>query len=458
MQNAYTDIHALIDNHMSTPIDPIERQELKNVPSQIISQLLTVSRRLSESSELSVVLSTVIDALRDLLHAERATVFEYDVDTNQLFTQVAHGIAKSGPGVIRFSADRGIAGAAAQSKQLIHIPNAYAEARFNQDIDKSTGFRTRNMLAVPLIDHEGNLVGVAQVLNSCNGPFTDQDQEIALGLSAQAAVAIRRGRLMEDRMARERMERDLQAARSIQQSSYPSALPQMPNWQIAASGIPAEQCGGDAFDVIPLVNNVIVEPDQAPDEIVLLVADATGHGIGSALSAMQVRGMLRIGLRLKQGVRRIAEEANRQLCQDLPMGRFVTAWYARISLHNGVVENYAAGQGPIIHYRRRENDFITLPTDNAPLGVMIDDLTSDTTVITMHHGDIMIALTDGYYESQGTNGQQYQEQPVIDLVRKHRDESADFILRAINESLMDWTDGAPAADDRTAIILKRLLT
>ena len=104
------------------------------------------------------------------------------------------------------------------------------------------------------------------------------------------------------------------------------------------------------------------------------------------------------------------------------MGRFVTAWYARISLHNGVVENYAAGQGPIIHYRRRENDFITLPTDNAPLGVMIDDLTSDTTVINMHHGDILIALTDGYYESEDTNGQQYQEQPVIDLVRKHRDE------------------------------------
>ena len=458
VQNAYTDIYALIDTHMSTPIDPIERQELKDVPSQVITKLLMVSRRLSESSELSVVLSTVIDALRDLLHAERATVFEFDAEANQLFTQVAHGIAKSGPGVIRIPANRGIAGAVAQSKELIHIPDAYADPRFIHDIDKSTGFRTRNMLAIPLIDHEGSLVGVAQVLNSLRGSFTEQDQEIALGLSAQAAVAIRRGRLMEDRVARERMERDLEAARSIQQSTFPNALPPMQHWQVAAAGIPAEQCGGDAFDVIPLVNNVIVQPDQAPDEIVLLVADATGHGIGSALSAMQVRGMLRIGLRLKQGVRRIAEESNRQLCQDLPMGRFVTAWYARISLYNGVVENYAAGQGPIIHYRRRENDFITLPTDNAPLGVMIDDLTSDTTVITMHHGDILIALTDGYYESEGTNGQQYQEQPVMDLVRQHRDQSADFILRAINDSLMDWTAGAPAADDRTAIILKRLLT
>ena len=121
-----------------------------------------------------------------------------------------------------------------------------------------------------------------------------------------------------------------------------------------------------------------------------------------------------------------------------------------------MVENYASGQGPIIHYRSREDDFITLPTDNAPLGVMIDDTSSESTVITMHQGDILIALTDGYYESEGTNGQQYQEQPVIDLVRKHRDQSADFILRSINDSLMDWTNGAPAADDRTAIILKRL--
>ncbi len=442
---------------MSTPIDPIEQQELKNIPSQVITKLLMVSRRLSESSELSVVLSTVIDALRDLLNAERATVFEFDADANQLFTQVAHGISNTGSNVIRIPADRGIAGAAAQSKKLIHIPDAYADPRFNQSVDHSTGFRTRNMLAIPLIDHEGGLVGVAQVLNSSNGPFNDQDQEIALGLSAQAAVAIRRGRLMEDRMERERMERDLMAARSIQQSSFPRALPPMNNWQVAASGIPAEQCGGDAFDVIPLLNNTIVEPDHDIDELVLLVADATGHGIGSALSAMQVRGMLRIGLRFKQDVRSIAQEANRQLCQDLPMGRFVTAWYARVSLHNGVVENYAAGQGPIIHYRRRDNDFVILPTDNAPLGVMIDEESGDSTVITMHTGDILIALTDGYYESEGTNGQQYQEQPVMDLVRKHRDESAEFILRAINDSLMDWTAAAPAADDRTAIILKRLL-
>ncbi len=442
---------------MSNPIDPIEQLELKNIPSQVITKLLMVSRRLSESSELSVVLSTVIDALRDLLNAERATVFEYDAEANELFTQVAHGISKTGSGVIRIPANRGIAGAAAQTKKLIHIPDAYADERFNQNIDKTTGFRTRNMLALPLIDHEGGLVGVAQVLNSCHGPFTDQDQEIALGLSAQAAVAIRRGRLMEDRMARERMERDLQAARSIQQSSFPSALPPMQSWQVAATGIPAEQCGGDAFDVIPLVNNVIVEPDQSPDEIVLLVADATGHGIGSALSAMQVRGMLRIGLRLKQGVRRIAEEANRQLCQDLPMGRFVTAWYARISLHNGQVENYAAGQGPIMHYRRREDDFIILPTDDAPLGVMIHEPIAHSTVITMQPGDFLIALTDGYYESEGTDGSQYQEQPVMDLVRKHRDESPDFILKSIYTSLMDWTASAPAADDRTAIIVKRLL-
>jgi phosphoserine phosphatase len=74
----------------------------------------------------------------------------------------------------------------------------------------------------------------------------------------------------------------------------------------------------------------------------------------------------------------------------------------------------------------------------------------------MHPGDILVALTDGYYESEGVNGEQYQQKPVEDLVRKHRDRSPSEILQAINESLMDWTEAAPAADDRTAILLKRV--
>jgi sigma-B regulation protein RsbU (phosphoserine phosphatase) len=430
---------------------------LQGLPADAVAKLLAVSRRLAETGELADVLSTVIDALRDLLQADRATVFEYDATANELFTQVAHGLGgKTGPGVIRIPCGRGIAGAAATDRAIVNIPDAYADERFNREVDLRTGYRTRTILAIPLLDHEGGLVGVAQVLNRREGVFNATDEHVALGLAAQAAVAIRRGRLIEDRVARERMERDLMAARSIQQSSFPAALPPLQGWEIAAASEPAEQCGGDAFDVVPLVDGAIVEPDQLPHELVLLVADATGHGIGSALSAMQSRAMLRLGLRLRQGMDRIAGETNRQLCQDLPMGRFVTGWYARADLRSGRVECIAAGQGPILHYERATDTFHTLPTDLPPMGVIADDVPPERTVIQMQPGDMLLAITDGYFETEGTGGEQWQQERAEALVRSMRDASPEDILKACNEAMRTWSAGAPAADDRTAIILKRL--
>ena len=132
------------------------------------------------------------DALRDLLDADRATVFEYDPKANELFTQVAHGIGGAGdvPKVIRIPAGAGIAGAAASGKRIVNIPDAYEDARFNRAIDQKTGYRTRTILAIPLLDHEGGLVGVAQVLNRHQGAFDAADEQLAEGLAANAAVAI----------------------------------------------------------------------------------------------------------------------------------------------------------------------------------------------------------------------------------------------------------------------------
>jgi phosphoserine phosphatase len=432
--------------------NPVDTRDL---PPDAVAKLLAVSRRLAETANLEQVLSTVIDALRDLLAAERATVFEYDGNTDELFTQVAHGLGDR-DGTIRIPTTRGIAGAAATSRQIINIPDAYADDRFNREVDIRTGFRTRSILAIPLVDHDGGLVGVAQVLNREGGPFRVVDEQLAAGLAAQAAVALRRGRLIEDRVARERMERDLMAARSIQQSSFPRDLPAPPGWQIAAAGEPAEQCGGDAFDVVPLRRGEIVEPDAECDEMVLLVADATGHGIGSALSAMQARAMLRLGLRLRQPMDRIVSECNRQLCQDLPMGRFVTAWFARVHLHSGLVESVAAGQGPVLHYRRATDDFVTLPTDLPPMGVVPDDLPAERTELILQPGDVLAALTDGYFESQDPGGEQWMQQRCETLIRRNRDLSPAAMLAACNAAMTEWCRGAPAADDRTAIILKRV--
>ena len=152
-------------------------------------KLIELSRRLAATGDLQSILSTVIDALRDLLDADRATVFEFDPRTNELFTQVAHGIgdAADAPSVIRIPMGAGIAGAAATSKRIVNIPDAYADERFNRSVDQRTGYRTRTILAIPLLDHDGVMVGVAQVLNRREGVFTDEDEMLPEGLAANAA-------------------------------------------------------------------------------------------------------------------------------------------------------------------------------------------------------------------------------------------------------------------------------
>ncbi len=382
------------------------------MPPETAAKLLSVSRRLAESGALARILRLVIDALRDLLRAERATVFEYDAASDELFTAVAHGIgsadegaspldgAPAPPPTIRIPASKGIAGAAASKREPVNIPDAYADPRFNRAVDLTTGFRTRNILAMPLVDHERNLVGVAQVLNKEHGAFDSVDEEIAAGLAAHAAVAIKRGRLMEDRLARDRMERDLLVARTIQQQTFPSDLPHVAGIDVAAASVPADQCGGDAYDVLSLLGPSVCPPDGSPDAMLLLLADATGHGIGAALSSMQTRGMVRVGVRLGQPVDRIAIETNSQLCEDLPGGRFVTAWIARIEPSTGELESFSAGQGPLLIYRRDEDRFESLPTDGPPFGVFAWDEPVTVTRATVATGDIVLALTDGFFEAE----------------------------------------------------------
>lgn len=452
---------------MGRGADKLTDLDVSRMPPETVAKLLSVSRRLGESGDLESILGLVIDALRDLLRAERATVFEFDANADELFTAVAHGIGRrpesaspldglpEQPPMIRIPSNKGIAGAAASTRELVSIPDAYADPRFNRAIDLSTGFRTRNILAIPLIDHERNLVGVAQVLNKIDGSFDATDEAIAQGFAAHAAVAIKRGRLMEDRLARDRLERDLLVARSIQQQTFPSDLPNVPGFDVAATSVPADQCGGDAYDVLALANGAFCPPGGSADGALLLLADATGHGIGAALSSMQTRGMVRLGVRLGQAVSRIAQETNSQLCEDLPGGRFVTAWLARLDHTTGAVESFSAGQGPLLIYRRETDQFEVLPTDGPPFGVFAWDEAVTVTHTTLAIGDAILALTDGFFEAESREGVQFGQTGVEEIVRRHRDAPAGDLLRAIADAVLEHTSNAPPADDRTGIILVR---
>lgn len=427
-----------------------------------MKKLLEVARLLGASDNLAQILSVIIDAMRDALDADRATVFEYDPETDELFTTVAHGLTAGddAPAEIRIPSTAGLAGQCATSRAIINVPDAYADERFNRDVDKRTGYTTRSILCIPLLGVQGELIGVAQVLNKQGGPFDDSDEEIAGALASHAAVAIKRARMIEDRVVREKLEKELELAGWMQRQTFPEVLPALPGYDVAGWSRPADETGGDAFDVVGLVHNEgaldVGEPGGYADSALFLLGDATGHGVGPALSVTQARSMLRMGLRVGAPLERLAVQMNAQLHEDLPPGRFITVWLAFLDAHTHTLRGFSAGQAPLLHFRAGTDEVVELSADTVPMGIAPDLPIESPTDIVMEPGDLFVVLSDGFYEAATSSGEQFGTRRIAQLIREHASLPARDLLDRIRTQCDAFSAGEPQADDQTAVIIRRV--
>jgi adenylate cyclase len=158
-------------------------------------ELLTIAEAISTELRLDVLFTRIMAAATQLLDAERSTLFLYDSTKGELWSQVAEG---AGQKEIRIPSRAGIAGAAFTDGELLVVPDAYADPRFNRSVDLQSGFRTRNILAVPIIDKSGDRLGVVQILNKRGGAFSPMDLRRAKAFCAQIAIAIQNAQLFSD--------------------------------------------------------------------------------------------------------------------------------------------------------------------------------------------------------------------------------------------------------------------
>jgi phosphoserine phosphatase len=235
----------------------------------------------------------------------------------------------------------------------------------------------------------------------------------------------------------------------------PKLIPPCTGYDLAAYSLPAEQTGGDIYDLVAVALDDNVRADNGPS-LVLLLADATGHGVGPALSVTQVRAMLRIGVRLRADLDNVLAQINRQLCQDLGAERFVTAFLGLLDPSAHVVNYQSAGQGPLLHFRARDRKFFWLDSSMLPLG--IDENPGDDSMqrITLEPGDLVVLLTDGFYEFQNAGRDQFGKERVAEVILNHHHKSAREMLAELLNATRAFASGAPQLDDMTALIIKRL--
>ena len=145
--------------------------------------------------KLGSLLQKVMSEATRLLHSDRSTLFLNDEKTNELWSEVGQGLESM---QIRLPNHLGIAGAVFTSGKSINIPYAYADLRFNPAFDKRTGYFTRSILCVPIINKHGKVIGVTQVLNKRGGPYTAEDESRLRAFTAQISIALENAKLFAD--------------------------------------------------------------------------------------------------------------------------------------------------------------------------------------------------------------------------------------------------------------------
>ncbi len=158
-------------------------------------EFFSVVSEMTAEIDLGALLQKVMSEATRMLNAERATLFLNNEKTGELFSKVGLGLTAT---EIRLPNHLGIAGAVFTSRETINIPYAYADLRFNPAFDKKTGFFTRSILCVPVINKIGKIIGVTQVLNKRSGPFTAEDESRLKAFTAQVSIALENAKLFDD--------------------------------------------------------------------------------------------------------------------------------------------------------------------------------------------------------------------------------------------------------------------
>ena len=212
-----------------------------------LQSMVEASKVFNSTLDLAELLGKILELAKNITTAERGTLFLVDEETDEIWSMIAHGMEKE---EIRLPRGRGIAGHVALTGEIVNIPDAYADDRFDPEIDKRTGFRTRNILTLPIHNKAGKIIATLQLLNKAEGSFTEDDTDVLLTLSGQMAMSLENAQLHHDLLEKERLEREMALARGIQRSLLPETAPVIPGFDLAVLNEPCFEVGGDYYDFL----------------------------------------------------------------------------------------------------------------------------------------------------------------------------------------------------------------
>ena len=169
-------------------------EDIKDRKIQALMKLLHSATALSNEKNLDRLLELIMEKVTEALEADRSSLFLIDDQSQELWSKIAQ---KAEIKEIRFPIGQGIAGFVAKSSETVNIEDVYEDSRFNQEIDQKTGYKTNNMLCMPIENYQKKVIGVIQVINKHSGHFSSFDEELLGAFNGIAAAALENSLLIK---------------------------------------------------------------------------------------------------------------------------------------------------------------------------------------------------------------------------------------------------------------------
>jgi sigma-B regulation protein RsbU (phosphoserine phosphatase) len=392
--------------------------------------------RIGQEQQIEELVRLNADFARDLAGADRCSLWLIDAAANELWTKVAHGVES-----IRIPLGEGLVGACIQQDEVLLINDISSEPRLLRKIDQGSGYRTEQVLCVPL-RADGRVIGALQLLNKPSG-FTEADAGL-LGLLAHfAASAIDSERLRQEAVDAKLMRHELNLARDVQTRLLPENPAVMKGLECFGFCRPARSIGGDYYDLLPLRDGGFA----------LTLGDVSGKGIPAAVMMASIQTLLRnLLLREAAKLAEVVADLNRTLYACSTAERYSTLLCGVISSDRSTLSYVNAGHiQPLLLHRDGRLD--RLPGGGVPVG-MLEEWTYEQYSVPLQPGDTILVVSDGVVEARNHAGEFWEEEEVERVLLKHAGGALAELPVMLCEAVDGFAAGAEQYDDMTVVAVR----
>ncbi|HXT64916.1 MAG TPA: SpoIIE family protein phosphatase [Pyrinomonadaceae bacterium] len=415
-----------------------ERVEQK---TDLLALISKVGVALLASVTLNETLEQIVSLVFEAVPADRCMIMMRAKDDPELKVAVARLRDRQGDvGEIRIS--RSVLDEVVNNGKSVLTSDAQADPRFMGGTVVLQG--VRSVLAVPLGVGE-NVFGIIYADSPiADGRFTEDHLKVLTTLSSVAAIRVENARLTEEQFERERLERELQVASEIQQRFQPTSAPVLEGYELQGISFPCYEIGGDYYDFIHRANG----------NLIVALGDVSGKGTAAALLMSSLHAAVHAQFDTHKSIAETISAVNRYLVESIPANRFVTLFYADLNPKNGEIAFLNAGHNPPLIVRTG-GTMEQLAAGGLPLGIMAEaDFREGRTKL--NPGDVLVIYSDGVSEAVSPSGEEFGPTRLYEAVARNLDASAAGIRDRIESALTKFSQGTPAGDDITMVIVKRL--